>query len=498
MQVGIWIRVSTEDQARGESPQNHRHRAEQYAAFMKWEIVEVYDLSGVSGKAVLQHPEAVRMLDDVRSGKIKALIFSKLARLARNVRELLSIADSFKECQADLVSLEEKIDTSSAAGRLLFTMIGALAEWERDEISSRVAASVPIRASQGKPIGGLGPYGFKWVDKQLVQNPDEAPVARRACEIFRETKKFMTTAARLNQEGYKARRGPWTDTTIKRMLMNPALKGERVANYSKSKGNGKSWSKKPENEWIRTQVEPIIDKETWEMVQAILAEQGRKYRRKAPIGRYLFSGLLACECGSKERMYVMPYKSMKIPRYVCRTCRNKVNENEVLDQFQIGLHEMILRPEQLEGADRNGKERQEILKRLGVLKKAVAKTTRNTDKLFELYSSETIGRKTFGERHTALQKHKELLEDEIQRIQTQLNIAEIQETGRDWLLQQAKTFVAMWDLFSAEERVRIVKELLAGVTVGLKSMRLAFHYLPEFIPVDKDQRINRGSSPQQA
>lgn len=84
MQVGIWIRVSTEDQARCESPKNHEHRARMYAELKNWNVIELYDLSGVSGRSVIDHPEARRMLADIEAGKIKALIFSKLARLARN------------------------------------------------------------------------------------------------------------------------------------------------------------------------------------------------------------------------------------------------------------------------------------------------------------------------------------------------------------------------------------------------------------------------------
>jgi site-specific DNA recombinase len=78
-----------------------------YAELKGWNVVELYDLSGVSGKSVIDHPEAKRMLSDVASGKIQALIFSKLARLARNVRELLDISDHFQKHNANLVSLAE-------------------------------------------------------------------------------------------------------------------------------------------------------------------------------------------------------------------------------------------------------------------------------------------------------------------------------------------------------------------------------------------------------
>ena len=90
--VGIWIRVSTEDQARGESPEHHEHRARAYAQSRDWRVAEVYRLEGVSGKAVMEHPECKRMMRDVKRGHVTGLIFSNLARLARDTRGLLDFA----------------------------------------------------------------------------------------------------------------------------------------------------------------------------------------------------------------------------------------------------------------------------------------------------------------------------------------------------------------------------------------------------------------------
>lgn len=482
MQVGIWIRVSTEEQAQGESPKNHEQRARMYAELKNWNVVEIYDLSGVSGKSVLDHPEAKRMLQDVAEGKIKALIFSKLARLARNVRELLEISDHFQKHSANLISLEESIDTSTPAGRLLFTVIGALAQWEREEISARVAASVPVRARMGKPTGGRGSFGYMWVDKKLVVNPKEAPVVKEIFDAFLKTKKLLTTAKIMNEKGYRTRNGAkFGKTTIKRILTDPVYKGLKRANYSKSKGNKKSWVLKPSSEWVYFEVEPLISQDVWNEVNNIIRQNAMPYPATPPqIGKYAFSGLVICGA-CNQKMYVMKYDGMKVPRYMCRSCKEKINEDILLEQFKEGLKCMVVRPEQLEEAQKKDEsiiqEKESILK---AFKSELKSIEKKIDNLLDLVNEGALDKKVFSEKIKELQERKEQIEAEIPRLEGEIDFLKTSEVGKDYLLTRATTLYALWDTIDRDSQVKIIRELLSKVVVSEKELIFEYFYLPEF------------------
>jgi site-specific DNA recombinase len=333
--VGIWVRVSTEHQVEGESPERHEERARGYVTGKGWEIAEVYRLDAVSGKSVMGHPVTRRMLDDLRKGRIEALVFSKLARLARNT-------DEFEKFGADLVSLEECIDTSSPAGRVFFTMIAAMAQWEREEISSRLTASVPVRAKMGRSTGGLPVFGYHWVDGKLVPHPDEAPVRKLMYELYAEHRRKLTVVRLMNERGYRTRGGcEWTYASVGRLLKDPTAKGMRLANFTHKGGDGKK-RLKDQSEWISVPVEPIVPAELWDECNRIL-EEGRQahgtFKRKGRKPKYLFSGFVFCgPCGNGVKMYPQTGTT----KYRCYKCSNRIPMDDLEALFIEQLSGFLL------------------------------------------------------------------------------------------------------------------------------------------------------------
>jgi site-specific DNA recombinase len=471
--VGIWIRVSTEDQAKGESPEHHERRARFYAESKGWQVKEVYHLEAVSGKSVMGHAETERMLQDVRSGHITGLIFSKLARLARNTRELLEFADIFREHDADLISLHESIDTSTPPGRFFYTVIAAMAEWEREEIAERVAASVPIRAKLGKPLGGAAPFGYRWENRQLIPDLQEAPIRKLMYELFLEHRRKKTVARLLNEMGHRTRNGSkFTDTTVERLLRDPTAKGVRRANYTRTEGDNKKWVLKPEKDWVWLPVEPIITEELWARCNAILDDRknGRRPSKK-PV--HLFTGVVYCHCGQK--MYV----PSNTPKYVCYECRNKIPLGDLEAVFQEQLKNFFLSPTEvaryMEEADKTIKEKRELLESL---EKEKRETRQAMDKVMRLYLDDKISKEGFGVEYGPLERRLKQLEDEIPRLQGETDFLKIQHLSSDQIFHEAQDLYTRWETLEQEEKRKIVENTVEKIVVGKDDVAIDLCYLP--------------------
>lgn len=471
--VGIWIRVSTEDQARGESPETHEARARMYAEMKGWAVVRVYDLAGVSGKSVMEHSEAKAMLADVKAGRIEALIFSKLARLARNTRELLEFADYFQLHGADLISLQESIDTSTPAGRFFYTLIAAMAEWERAEIASRVRESVKTRAQLGKSTGGTPPYGYCWREGSLVLHETESPIRAQMFDLFLKERRIKTVARRLNEAGYRTRRGAkFSATTVRRLLTDPIAKGTRRRYYTESSGEGSHWTLKPEEEWIYQDVPPVVSEEVFDEVNAIIEKrkQGRKPVRKA---RYLFSGLTFCACGTRMQ------KPTNMKKYYCRACLRKIPEHDLETIFVEQLKGFLFNPEEiaarLEENDRVLESKRALLR---AVEEEKASVEREMDQLYALYLSGDLDPAGFGRRNQPLEERFQALALEIPQLQGQIDALAVSHHSVEAVVSDAQTLYARWEYLTFEERRTVVETIVERITIGDTEVEIEMAYVP--------------------
>jgi len=475
--VGIWIRVSTEDQAQGDSPKLHEHRAQSYAEAKGWKVVEVYHLEAVSGKSVIHHPEAQRMLEDIRRGHITGLIFSKLARLARNTRELLEFADIFQQYTADLTSLDESIDTSSPVGRFFYTLIAAMAEWERAEIGSRVKASVGTRAKLGKSLGGEAPFGYRWEHKELMLDPSEAPVRKLVHELFATHKRKRTVAQLLNEQGYSTRRGKFTDTSIDRMLRDPITKGMRRINYTESTGDKKKWKLKPAEDWVFIEAPRIISDELWDTCNKMLddmAQKSGKVRRK---GVHLFSGIVACECGAKMYMRTLS------PKYVCPNCKNKISPTDLEDIFHSQLENFLFSDTEIQ----NHLDQEKVLlgekeQLLDVRKKELASIKQKIANVLDLYHDGEFSRETFREHHAPLDEKQKQIEQSIMELQGQVDALKMRSLDNSQVLHDARNLHKQWSTFTQEEKKSIIETITASIIVGKEDIEINLSYIPTLAP----------------
>jgi site-specific DNA recombinase len=490
-EIGIWIRVSTEDQAKGESPEHHEKRARYYAESKGWQIKEVYHLEAVSGKSVKDHSECQRMQKDIKSGHITGLIFSKLARLARNTRELLDFADYFREYSADLISLQESIDTSSPAGRLFYTMIAAMAEWERDEIASRVAASVPIRAKLGKPLGGAAPFGYRWIKetKQLVPDQEESPIRKLMYDKFLECRKIRTVARLLNEAGYRTRKGSkFSGTTVERLIRDSTAKGSRKANYTKAISHTGAWAIKPESEWVWTDVEPIVSDEVWEQCNWFL-EKNHNGKRPARHTVQLFAGIAHCSCGNK--MYV-PVKS---PKYICSKCKNKIGIADLEAVFHEQLKTYFFSPTEigayLQGMDRNLKEKEASLKSL---EQERQKIQVQMDLVYRLHVDGKISANEFAERYGPLEERKKQVQNQIPNLQGEIDFIRVTNLSSDQILNEARDLYSRWESLEITDKRKIVENITEKITIGADEVEIDLCYLPSSLEnVSRMPRNLRGS-----
>ncbi len=213
-----YIRVSTLEQAaEGVSLDTQRAKIAAWADLNGYTLAAIYEDAGLSG-ADDDRPGLAAALAAVRPGD--TLVAYSLTRLSRSTRTTLTIAEQLERSGADLVSLSERIDTTSAAGKMVFRLLAVLAEFERDQIAERTRAALAWKRQQNQRVGQVR-WGYQLADDGVHEEPnaDEQATIAAAKAMRDGGTSLRRIGARLAEQGYRSRTGrPWHPEQIKMLL----------------------------------------------------------------------------------------------------------------------------------------------------------------------------------------------------------------------------------------------------------------------------------------
>lgn len=196
-------RVSTDIQVEREALQNQVQALEAYAAAHGLRL-RLYPEAGLSAKDT-DRPQLQALLADVRAGRVRSVVVTKLDRISRSLADLLDLMRLFEQHGVKFISLRDNIDTAGPVGRFMLHILGAIAELERAITAERVAEDMKLRARRGKWNGGLAPYGRRVADGKLEIVPEEAAVLHRMRELLLETRAWRGVVVALNRQGLRTR-----------------------------------------------------------------------------------------------------------------------------------------------------------------------------------------------------------------------------------------------------------------------------------------------------
>ena len=310
----IYTRVSTTMQVDGYSLDAQKEKLKRYAEFQNMEIVNEYSDEGKSGKSVEGRPEFQRMLDNIENGtdEVQFVLVFKLSRFGRNAADVLNSLQRMQDFGVNLICVEDGIDSSKDSGKLMISVLSAVAEIERENILVQTMEGRKQKAREGKWNGGFAPYGYELVNGELQIAEDEAEIIRLTYDKFIHTNMGISAiAAWLNQHGYKKKKrqnntlDAFAASFIKGVLDNPVYCGKLA--YGRRKNEKVSGTRneyrivKQENYMLHDGIhEGIVSETDWELAHQKREKTGVKYEKTHSLDHeHILSGILRCPlCGS--------------------------------------------------------------------------------------------------------------------------------------------------------------------------------------------------------
>ncbi len=227
MNVAIYLRVSTTEQAEeGYSISAQKERLKAYIVSQGWSLSQIYEDAGFSG-GTLNRPAFGKLREDMKKSSFNLILVYKLDRISRNMRDLSNLVHEMDENGIFFKSATEPFDTTTPAGKLIFNMLGSVAEFERGMIAERVKMGMLQKAKEGKGILGFNhPYGYDYAEESLTVNDLEAAVVARIYDAYLNGSSLQEIASSLNGAGITTKNScNWTRQTVLNVLTNPLYAG---------------------------------------------------------------------------------------------------------------------------------------------------------------------------------------------------------------------------------------------------------------------------------
>lgn len=325
MRAAIYARISKDTEGTELGVKRQQDDCRREADRRGWDVVGTYVDNDVSATRTRVRPEFQRMIRDIESGQVQAVIVWALDRLTRSPRELEDIIDVADRFKVELANVSGTINLSTPEGRAMARQMGTFARLEVENMSKRLTRKFQEKAENGEPHGRT-PYGFKRVDGRDVVDKATASVVREIAKRILANESLRRIAADLNRRDVP---GPaadrWNTTVIRQIMLRPANAGFRVYRGEIiGDSNG----------------EKLMSRERYEEIRDVLTDPTRKQNQVGPTPKYLLGGIAICgRCGGRMRRVIgriemekrTGKKRRQPPAYQCSECFRVRRKQESVD-----------------------------------------------------------------------------------------------------------------------------------------------------------------------
>ena len=331
--AGVYIRVSTEDQAReGFSLGEQEEKLLQLCKFKELEVYKVYKDAGISAKDMEHRPQFQEMLKDMKEGKLNYIVAYKLDRITRSVRDLEELISVLEQYNCFLLCDRDDVNTSTANGRFFVRMLTVLSQLEIEIVSERTKFGLNGAIKSGH-IPGQRPFGYKSAeDKRMVIDNATRPYVEKIFDMYLEGKSFQQIANYFKENNIYPKKN-WKDTTIQKIIDNKIYMGD----YEQYKRIGKQ--ENLESIVYMNVVEPIISRAKWEECQRQKERNQRTYTRDRV---YTFFQRLKCpSCNRIMKCKGSGGNKRKYMYYTCEHCHINFNEDHVEHLLRDFIYDLL-------------------------------------------------------------------------------------------------------------------------------------------------------------